>query len=176
MCEQRLPSVPQTFLSLTNALINWFIYNISHVVSCCFFLSLFISTPTLRKNRKSNWHKTPDSLYYKWTTGKSIVLLCLHAINSFAPGKRLLMIWINTLPSPPAFAHPSHLSPTYHLISLQINSPKGILPLGFFRLFYFLFTHSNMNPCESNYSRASPNPLKTWLSHAHCDTGLYVSA
>lgn len=119
----------------------------------------FISTPTLRKNRKSNWHKTPDSLYYKWTTGKSIVLLCLHAINSFAPGKRLLMIWINTLPSPPAFARPSHLSPTYRLISLQINSPKGILPLGFFRLFYFLFDHSNMNPCESNYSRASLNPL-----------------
>lgn len=140
-----------------------------------FFSLSFISTPTLQKNRKSNWHKTPGSLYYKWTTGKSIVLLCLHAINSFAPGKRLLMIWINTLPSPsPAFACPSHLSPTYRLISLQINSPKGIFLPGFFWLFYFLLAHSNMNPGESSYSCAYLNPLKTCLPLAHCDTGLFV--
>lgn len=139
-------------------LINWFIFNGSHIISC---VCVFFSTPTLQKNRKSNWHKTPDSLYYKWTTGKSIVLLCLHAINSFAPGKQLLMIWINTLPSPRFYSPlPSvfHLSP--HLPANQFTQ-RDIAARNFPTFFFFscLFSHSNMNPCESSYSCASLNSL-----------------
>lgn len=177
MCEQRFPSVPQTFLSLTNVLINWFIYNVSHILFLWFFF--FFSTPTLQKNRKSNWHKTPDSLYYKWTTGKSIVLLCLHAINSFAPGKQLLMIWINTLPSPRFYSPlPSvfHLSP--HLPANQFTQRDiavRIFPT-FFLFFLFVLSFKYEPLWEQLLLRLSELPLETRLPRNHCDMGLFVSA
>lgn len=141
-----------------------------------FFSLSFISTPTLQKNRKSNWHKTPGSLYYKWTTGKSIVLLCLHAINSFAPGKRLLMIWINTLPSP-HFCSPlpsvSHLSP--HLPLNQFTQ-RDIAARIFPTFLFFVGSFKYESLWEQLLLRLSESSLKTSLSHSHYDTGLYVSA
>lgn len=133
-----------------------------------FFSLSFISTPTLQKNRKSNWHKTPGSLYYKWTTGKSIVLLCLHAINSFAPGKRLLMIWINTLPSPhfcsplPSVSHLSPHLPTNQFPQRDISGRIFLTFLFFARSFEYESRWEQLLLCLSESPQNLSAPSSLW--------------